>query len=161
MQRRAVGPKKAKLATRKPPPRRRAPSTPSAQEKKYALLAAYQTCGKLTDACREVGISRGVHYRWKDADEAYAKAFEASHTQVADLLEDEVIRRGRDGVKKPVFHQGKICGHVQEYSDLLLIFMLKALRPGKFRDNVKHEHEGKVTLEMLVAGSRLPEHDHA
>ena len=46
-------------------------------------------------------------------------------------------------------------------SDTLLIFMLKAARPAKFRDNVHHEHDGKVTLEQLVAASRLPEHDHA
>ena len=34
-----------------------------------------------------------------------------------------------------MFHQGKEVGAIREYSDLLLIFMLKARRPARFRDN--------------------------
>ena len=49
-----------------------------------------------------------------------------------------------EGTKKPVFHQGKRVGGVQEYSDTLLIFLLKGTRPKKFRDNMKVEHAGKI-----------------
>jgi hypothetical protein len=161
MPRRSASLPQAKKPARKPLPKRRADPTPSQQEKKYALIAAYAGCGRITEACQVVGINRTTHYEWKKTDEAYAKAFEDSHDQVADLLEAEAVRRGRLGVEEPVFYKGEICGSIQKFSDLLLIFMLKALRPGKYRDNVHHEHEGKVTLEQLVAGSRLPEHDHA
>ena len=161
MPRRSADRSPAKKPAKKPLPKRRADPTPTEQEKKYALLVAYAGCGRVTEACRAAGVGRTTHYAWKKDDPAYAKAFEDSHDQVADLLEEEAVRRGRLGVDEPVFYKGEICGSIRKFSDLLLIFMLKALRPGKYRDNVKVEHEGKVTLEMLVAASRLPEHDHA
>ena len=46
-----------------------------------------------------------------------------------DALEDEAVRRGCEGHLKPVFHRGKEVGAIREYSDVLLIFMLKARRP--------------------------------
>jgi hypothetical protein len=48
-----------------------------------------------------------------------------------DLLEDEALRRAEDGVAEPRFYEGRLCGHVQKYSDTLLIFLLKARRPQK------------------------------
>ena len=42
-----------------------------------------------------------------------------------DALEAEARRRAVEGVRKPVFYQGVICGWVGEYSDTLLIFLLK------------------------------------
>ena len=41
-------------------------------------------------------------------------------------MEDEAVRRAVEGVPRPVFYQGQIVGAVQEYSDELLIRMLKA-----------------------------------
>jgi hypothetical protein len=52
-----------------------------------------------------------------------------------------------------VYQGGKQVGFVQDYSDTLLIFMLKGRRPQKFRDNTHVEHGGGLTLEQLVAGS--------
>ena len=50
----------------------------------------------------------------------------------ADILEDEVDRRAVEGVEKPVgWHKGKPGGYVREYSDTLLIFLLKGDRPEK------------------------------
>ena len=51
------------------------------------------------------------------------------------MLEAEVIRRGAHGIDEPVFYQGKVVGQIRKYSDNLLMFMLKGLRPAKFRDN--------------------------
>jgi hypothetical protein len=44
-----------------------------------------------------------------------------------------------------VFHQGQECGQIREYSDTLLIFMLKARRPEKFKERFAAEHSGKIT----------------
>jgi hypothetical protein len=77
--------------------------------------------------------------------------------RIADMLEDEAIRRGCHGVERPVLHMGKQVmlgeeGNLQplferEYSDALLIMMLKALRPEKYRDrsNVKVEWDGDLS----------------
>ena len=49
-----------------------------------------------------------------------------------DALEDEAIRRAREGVVEPVFQAGLHCGNVRKYSDLLLIFLLKSRRPHRY-----------------------------
>lgn len=49
-------------------------------------------------------------------------------------MEAEAWRRGKTGVLKPVYQGGKKVGSVREYSDTLLIFMLKGTRPEKYRD---------------------------
>ena len=41
------------------------------------------------------------------------------------------------GTLKPVFYQEERCGEIREFSDVLLIFRLKALKPEMYRDNVK------------------------
>ena len=37
---------------------------------------------------------------------------------------------------EPVFYQGQVVGHIRKYSDNLLMFLLKAHWPEKFRENV-------------------------
>lgn len=49
-------------------------------------------------------------------------------------MEAEAFRRGVKGTEKPVFHQGVECGRIREYSDTLLITLLKANRPAKYRE---------------------------
>ena len=46
------------------------------------------------------------------------------------------MRRALEGGEEPVFYQGKIVGSVRKYSDTLLMFMLKARRPERYRDRV-------------------------
>lgn len=77
-----------------------------------------------------------------------------------DLLEDDVRRRAVDGVEEPLFHQGKKVGLTRKYSDTLLIFLLKARRPAKYRDSVRLEHIDvtQLTTEQLedIVAGRVP-----
>ena len=79
------------------------------------------------------GIDRGTHYDWLKADPGYKAAFEAVQDQAAQSLEDEAVRRAYEGVERPVTVAGK-RELVREYSDTLLIFLLKGLRPAKYRE---------------------------
>jgi hypothetical protein len=79
------------------------------------------------------GIDRGTHYDWLKADPGYKAAFEAVQDQAAQSLEDEAVRRAYEGVERPVTVAGK-RELVREYSDTLLIFRLKGLRPAKYRE---------------------------
>ncbi|OOQ57160.1 hypothetical protein BC343_16705 [Mucilaginibacter pedocola] len=38
------------------------------------------------------------------------------------------------GTDKPVYHGGKLIGKVKDYSDTLLMFLLKAKRPETYKD---------------------------
>ncbi len=50
------------------------------------------------------------------------------------MLEDEAIRRARDGVTIPVFYAGKEVGAIRRPSDTLLMFLLRAHRPERYRE---------------------------
>ena len=71
-----------------------------------------------------------------EKDEVRERLEEANETST-QLLEDEARRRA------------------MKSSDLLLIFMLKARRPDIYRDNVKHEHEGRIDLQLQVAADEF------
>jgi hypothetical protein len=110
--------------------------------KRKAFLAAFRTTASVTKAAEAAGIDRQLHYRWL-LEPAYQKAFESARAEAAQLLEDEAVRRAHEGVLQPVFYKGKPCGATREYSDQLLMFLLRALQPQRFRDNATVEHTGK------------------
>ena len=60
----------------------------------------------------------------------------------ADQLEHEAIRRAVDGVDRPVFFKGRQIAMLKEYSDTLLIFMLKGLRPEKYKERYQIDVTG-------------------
>jgi hypothetical protein len=115
------------------------------EEKRAAFLKALEeNGGNITAACKTARYARQTAYEARERDETFAKAWDEAVERGIDALEDEALRRGGSGTLKPVFYQGAKCGSVREYSDTLLIFMLKAKRPLKFRDNVAIEHSGKI-----------------
>jgi hypothetical protein len=111
---------------------------------KAALLAAFAQTGNVAASCRAAGVSRRTHYDWLAADAAYAEAFADAQDDAADALESEAWRRGTEGVTEPLMYQGAEVGTVQRYSDTLLIFLLKGLRPEKYRE--RFDHRAEVTV---------------
>jgi hypothetical protein len=121
--------------------------------KKLAFLAAYSSCASRTKAANAIGIDRTTHYIWLREDAEYKKRFDELAEVVADMLEDEALRRAHDGVQR--FEIGRIArdqdGQILdkegkpivrvEYSDRLLELLLKANRPDKFRE--RREITGK------------------
>ena len=122
--------------------------------KKRAFLTAYAETGKKGLAAELAGIDRSAIYQpgWRD-DPVFQEALARAEEMAADILEDEAFRRAVEGVEKPTgWYRGKPGGYVREYSDVLLIFQLKALRPEKYRERV--EFKGLLAnLDM----DRLPD----
>lgn len=124
-----------------------------------AFIAALRETGVVRTACEAVGISRTSAYNVRNADAEFAAKWDEAIQDAADLLEVEALRRARHGVKKPVIYKGQLCGmwvdeggnvvaeqtpgstlvplSVTEYSDTLLIFLLKGIRPEKYRENLQ------------------------
>ena len=94
------------------------------------------------DACTVAVVNSRVAYRRRDEHEAFRLAWAKAIEIGTDALETEAARRAYHGVLKPVFHKGEVCGHVREYSDGLLQFLLRARVPAKYRDNQRFEHSG-------------------
>ena len=145
--------------------RRRKPTDEKGPVWVKAFLAAFRESGNTRIACDAAGIDRSTPYNHREKDEAFAKAWDDAKEEAADLLEAEAKRRAYEGVRRLKFHQGEavmvpliqdgkpvkdargrqvMVPYVEhEYSDTLLIFLLKGMRPSKFRENHKIEHTGK------------------
>lgn len=112
--------------------------------------------GNVTAACDKAKISRQHAYRTRDEDEDFAAAWDEALAEATERLEMEALRRARDGVLEPVFYQGEKVGKVRRYSDTLLIFLLKAHAPEKYRENSRVEHTGKIEFaDAIDAEQRL------
>src|SRR5215831_8149136 len=130
---------------------------------KVAFLEQFKVAGTITAACRAAGINRDTHYEWLARDPQYAKDFEEAGLVRVELLETEARRRALVGTDKPVYQGGKLVGHIREYSDTLLIFLLKAERPEKYRERYEARIKGgdtQITFTLNLPRPprvRLPE----
>ncbi|MGI6078462.1 MAG: hypothetical protein ACOYCB_09950 [Fastidiosipilaceae bacterium] len=111
--------------------------------KQRAFLAVYSEAGNISQAAELANVNRCMHYTWMEKSEVYREAFEEAMEKAADRLEQEARRRAVNGVSEPVFYKGEQCGTIQRYSDTLLIFLLKGVRPEKYRERFGHEITGK------------------
>ena len=109
--------------------------------KQKAFLAAFTKCGSITEAASLANTTRQRHYEWLQ-DPEYKAAFNVALEESIELLEREARRRALEGTTEPVFYKGDVCGSIQKYSDTLAIFLLKAHRPQRYRDNATIEHVG-------------------
>ena len=135
--------------------------------KQKAFLAAYAVCGLVGPAARAAKVARRSHYDWM-ADPAYQSAFEAAKEEAIEALEMEARTRAMVGVAEPVIYQGELCFDyardsktgavllndegrpirseqplvIWKKSDNLAMFLLKAARPERYRDNATVEHTG-------------------
>lgn len=124
------------------------------QQKKRAFLAAFSECGNITRAAELAEISRQAHYEWLKDDPDYPALFAAADEQAGDRLEQEARRRAVEGTNKPVFYKGGVCGTVTEYSDNLLMFLLKGVRPDKFAERIKQDVNVKTDLAEQMRAAR-------
>lgn len=120
---------------------------------KAQFVAALAAGATVLLAAQEARINKTTAYRWRESDAEFAAAWDEALEEGTDWLEQEAIRRGRDGVRKPIYQSGKLVGHVQEYSDTLLIFMLKARRPEVYRERASLEHTGPGGKELPAPAS--------
>jgi hypothetical protein len=85
---------------------------------------------ELVDECGEPYLDSDGSPMTVPFAEAWALAEEAG----TDNLEDEAYRRARMGTDRPVYQGGALAGYVREYSDTLMLALLKGRRPRKFSE---------------------------
>lgn len=106
----------------------------------------------VSSAAEAIGFSRSYMYQLRDADETFRKEWDEAVEQGKDYLEDEARRRAVEGTHKPVFYQGNVCGEIVEYSDTLLLAMLRAKKP-EYREKLDVKADVTMTIENLVLSS--------
>ena len=102
--------------------------------------------GTVVRAAESSGIGRANHYQWL-TDPVYRRAFEHAKREAADSLEAEARRRAVEGVRKPIFYKGEICGWETLYSDSLMVTLLKGNDPEKFADRTKTDFRARTTYD--------------
>jgi len=95
------------------------------QDKKNQFILGFIKSHTVKGGCEFADVSRTTYYRWKGEDPVFHEDYKIACKAVADDLLAECRRRGLQGVREPVFYQGKVCGSVRRFSDTLLIFLAK------------------------------------
>jgi hypothetical protein len=147
--------------------------------KARAFLAAFRVTASITRAAEAAGIERDLHYRWLKDSKGYAAAFERAREEAGQTLEDEAVRRAHQGIFTPNIWKGQFAYAesdyipdpetsskklklyklkedakplgVVNYSDQLLMFILKGLKPDKYRE--RGLFEGKRGEPLAIAGT--------
>ena len=99
-----------------------------AQRKRQRFLKALARTGNVTAACGMARLPRETAYFWRSRDPDFSLAWDEALERGLDALEDEAMRRAKDGVPEPVFYQGRVVGETRRYSDVLAMFILKSKR---------------------------------
>jgi hypothetical protein len=107
---------------------------------KHAFLQDYVRWANVTSAVVAAGVSRGTYYTWIERDEQFAAAVKLAGEAATERLEREAWRRATEGSPytrtsywhgEPVGTDSKI-----EYSDQLLMLLLRARKPDLYREKV-------------------------
>ncbi len=113
------------------------PGTPPRGVPKWRepFLKVLASTGNVLLSCKAASVKRRTAYNHRAGFANFRQSWDDAIEEYADSLEAEATRRARAGTDKPVFYQGKQIATIKEYSDTLLVFLLKAARPAKFRDH--------------------------
>jgi hypothetical protein len=136
----------------------------SRKKKQTDFLAKFEKYANISQACKSSKVPRRTLYSWVETDPLFKVEYDISKNIAVDLLEDEARRRAFQGTNEPVYQGGKKVGIVKKYSDTLLIFLLKCLKPDQYKDTIRNEMTGKngepikteATVISNVDYSQLP-----
>ncbi len=108
--------------------------------RKKAFLEAFRRTGNVSQSAAAAGMERRTAYEWQEHDDVFALDYRQAEIEATELLEAEAHRRAVFGVTKykGVYYKGNLIEVVEEreYSDTLLIFLLKARAPEKYRERL-------------------------
>jgi hypothetical protein len=121
--------------------------TPEKEWQRPFIQRLAQT-GNVSVACKRAKISRKTAYETRESDKLFDAAWKEALEVATEALELEARRRAEEGTLEPIYHQGLQVGTVRKYSDTLMIFLLKAHAPDKYRENIKNDHAGEILLRI-------------
>lgn len=105
-------------------------------EKEAKFLYGLRKGNTVSSAAAIAGFARQTVYDHRERDKTLAVRWVEAEAEGTEVLEQEAFRRAVQGTDHPVTYEGAITATYKEYSDTLLIFLLKARRPEVYRENV-------------------------
>lgn len=120
-----------------------------AKKKRRVFLSVLAQTGRVAEASRAVGYTDTATLQsFRRNDEDFAEAWDHALDAAANVLEEEAIRRAHDGVLEPVYYKGEVAGYKTTYSDTLLMFILRGLKPGVYRES---QRGGDTNINFGIA----------
>ena len=120
-----------------------------AKKKRKVFLSILAKTGVVAEAARAVGYTdTATLQQYRRNDEEFAEAWDYALEAAANILEEEADRRAKDGVLEPVFYKGAVAGYKTNYSDTLLMFRLRGLKPGMYRET---QRGGDTNINFGIA----------
>jgi hypothetical protein len=120
---------------------------PINEKAKSKFLRIYKELGTVELASKNVPISPHTVYNWIKQDTEFAVSFNdikpVAKQSYLGALEREAHRRAVEGILEGVFYKGVLVNHIRKFSDVLLIVLLKANAPEKYRENTDLAVHGK------------------
>jgi len=100
------------------------------------FILAFQMTASISSACAKSGIDRSLFYDWKKNDLEFLTRFEDLDMALTDKLESKAVDLAMDG-ETPV-----------------LMFLLRARLPGKYREKQEISIEGAVPLSITFSNDK-------
>jgi hypothetical protein len=132
-----------------------------------AFLGALVEMGQVGKAAVAAGVDRRTVWVRRQEDAEFARAYEEAMGAAATLLEDEAVRRAQEGVRRLKFNSKTGEPYVDpetgkpyvehEYSDTLLLALLRAHLPERYRERRQVEYSGEVENRVLLTEEQREE----
>ena len=107
---------------------------------KQAFLECYAQWANISHACKLSGVARQNIYEWQEHDPEFAAQFHRAEAAATERLEREAWRRAVEGspYERTSYWHGEPVGtdHKIEYSDQLMMLLLRARKPETYREKV-------------------------
>jgi hypothetical protein len=129
---------------------------------KDTFLAHFLTSGTILQGSKLTGIQPTTVEYWREYDPAFEKNFQKTDALITESLVTAAHHRAVYGVPEYVISHGKLVLDANKeplvkrnYSDLLVMFLLKSRDREKYSDRMKHEIDERfaqvITSEFVNA----------
>ena len=96
------------------------------------FLEKLRNSGNVRLSCKAAGVPRRTIYNWREKWTTFRDDWDEAMEEACDILEGEAWKRAVDGG-----------------SDRLLMFLLKAHKPDKYKERTEVEQKGKLEIEYV------------
>jgi hypothetical protein len=128
-------------------------------QRQVDFVAALADSGCVAEAARAVGMSQTACYRLRRESAQFAAAWDAAIAHAARRLVDLAFDRAINGSDEPVFDkEGNRAGRRMRQNDRLLMFLLRAYMPERFRaahQSLRQPGEAPAPADLPVAEALL------
>ena len=117
------------------------------QKKRQVLKIMETNGGNQGAAAAKVGVSPAtINYHAKN-DPAFREALMMAKLAAMQDVEDQITKRGIEGVDKGIFYKGEQIATEKVYSDTLLMERARALDPSRYGKRSQVDVTANVTIE--------------